>query len=60
VKTDGDSSHINCKMCGQSLSKGQHQITKVFDNVEYVFDSNDCVLIFEKLREVHGKNFFEQ
>jgi hypothetical protein len=34
-------------------------IAKTFDGLTYRFDSDDCLLIFKKLRAVYGKDFFK-
>ena len=49
---------VVCDMCGRIISKKDVSIVKTFDSYTYNFDSDDCLLIFRKLREIYGKNFF--
>jgi hypothetical protein len=49
---------VVCNMCGRTILKKDIQIVKTFDGFAYSFDSDDCLLIFRKLRDVYGKNFF--
>jgi YHS domain-containing protein len=48
-----------CDMCGKAISKRDTSIVKPFDGYTYNFDSDDCLLVFRKLREIYGKNFFK-
>ena len=50
---------VVCDMCGKMIPKKNIAIVKTFDGYTYNFDSDDCLLIFRKLREIYGKNFFE-
>jgi hypothetical protein len=47
---------LHCDACGKAISK--KSISKVFDGLAYHFDSDDCLLIFRKLRAIYGKRFF--
>jgi len=49
---------VVCDMCGRKILKKDALIVKTFDRYNYNFDSDDCLLIFRKLREIYGKNFF--
>jgi hypothetical protein len=49
---------VVCDMCGKTISKKDISIVKTFDRHTYNFDSDDCLLIFRKLREIYGKSFF--
>jgi hypothetical protein len=49
-----------CEACGRTVSKKSRLISKTFDGFAYNFDSDDCLLIFKKLRSVYGKNFFRK
>jgi len=49
---------VACDMCGKTIAKKGALAVKTFDGFAYNFDSDDCLLIFRKLREVYGKNFF--
>lgn len=49
-----------CDMCGRAIKKKSTSIAKIFDGSAYDFDSDDCLLIFRKLREVYGKDFFKR
>jgi hypothetical protein len=54
-------SQITCVMCGKALiDKDQERsIVEVIDGTLYNFDSNDCVLMFKKFRNVYGISFIE-
>ena len=53
-----------CFMCAQSSietkreAKVGHTNETVVEGVHYRFDSADCALIFKKLRNTYGKDFF--
>jgi len=47
-----------CDACGSTISKESISISKTFDGATYHFDSDDCLLIFKKLRVIYGKKFF--
>ena len=49
---------VVCSMCAKTILKKDISIVKTFDGFAYSFDSDDCLLIFRKLRDVYGKNFF--
>jgi len=54
-------SEITCAMCGKAIiDKDQEmRIVEVIDNIPYNFDSNECVLMFKKFRNVYGTSFIE-
>jgi YHS domain-containing protein len=52
------SQRLACDACGTIISKKMISIAKTFDGSTYHFDSDNCLLIFKKLRSVYGKNFF--
>jgi hypothetical protein len=54
-------SEITGAMCGKAIiDKDQEmRIVEVIDNMLYNFDSNECVLMFKKFRNVHGTSFIE-
>jgi len=49
-----------CDMCGRAIQKKNTSIAKAFNGSAYIFDSDDCLLIFRKLREVYGEDFFKR
>jgi YHS domain-containing protein len=53
------SRRLACNMCGRVIQKKDISFARTFDGSAYYFDSDNCVLIFRKLREVYGKDFFE-
>ncbi len=50
---------VACNMCGRAIQKKGTSIAKTFDGFAYNFDSDDCLLIFRKLRAIYGKDFFK-
>jgi hypothetical protein len=49
-----------CDACGKAISKNDVSIARKFNGFSYHFDSDDCLLIFKKLRAMYGKNFFRK
>ncbi len=47
---------ITCAMCGKAIQA--RRIVEFIDDTLYNFDSNDCVLMFKKFKNVYG-NFIE-
>lgn len=47
-----------CDMCGIQIPKSGTLITVTFGRFSYDFDSDNCLLIFRKLRELYGESFF--
>jgi hypothetical protein len=54
-------SEITCAMCGKAIidKDQERRIVEVIDSTVYNFDSNDCVLMFKKFRNVYGISFIE-
>jgi hypothetical protein len=54
-------SEITCAMCGKAIidKDQERRIVEVIDGTVYNFDSNDCVLMFKKFRNVYGISFIE-
>jgi uncharacterized cysteine cluster protein YcgN (CxxCxxCC family) len=56
-------SEIMCAMCGKVIigkdqTENQEKIIfEIIDDTRYTFDSNDCVLMFKKFRNVYGTTF---
>jgi hypothetical protein len=56
-------SEITCALCGTVIiGKDQTEnqekiIVEIIDDTHYTFDSNDCVLMFKKFRNVYGTPF---
>jgi hypothetical protein len=53
---------IKCALCGKTIlrKKGQqkqHTIVEIIDGTNLTFDTNDCLLMFKKLRSVYGSDF---
>jgi hypothetical protein len=51
-----DEQQDTCVMCGKKIFELKKLVEKI-DDTNYVFDSNDCILIFKKFRSLYGKNF---
>jgi hypothetical protein len=41
-----------------SKEKETDAIVEMIDDKRYTFDTDDCVLMFKKFREVYGNDFF--
>ena len=54
-------SEITCAMCGKAIidKNPERRIVEVIDGKVYNFDSNDCVMVFKKFRNVYGISFIE-
>jgi hypothetical protein len=54
-------SEVTCAMCGKAIidKDQERRIVEVIDGMVYNFDSNDCVLMFKKFRNVYGISFIE-
>jgi hypothetical protein len=57
-------SEINCALCGKIIvsnekeqTKERQRIVEIIDDRRYIFDTNDCVLMFKKFRGVYGSDF---
>gem|GEM_PF-1888114 len=56
-KSARKSRSMTCDMCGIPVPKAT-AITMKFGRFSYNFDSDNCLLIFRKLRELYGESFF--
>lgn len=58
IRHNGDIMVTNiekCILCGRPISgKG---ITEKINGIEYVFDKEECALMFKKLKSVYGEEF---
>jgi hypothetical protein len=43
-------------MCGKPV-QGSKQIVERINGIEYIFDKEECVLMFKKLKSVYGSDF---
>jgi hypothetical protein len=57
-------SQIKCALCGKTIiskkkeePKEKQRIVEIIDGTTYIFDTNDCVLMFKKFRGVYGNDF---
>ena len=47
-----------CAMCGKTIKEQKKQIlVEKIDDANYIFDSEDCALIFKRFRSLYGNNF---
>jgi len=47
-----------CAMCGKTINEQKKQIlVEKIDDANYIFDSEDCALIFKRFRSLYGNNF---
>ena len=47
-----------CAMCGKTIDEQKKQIlVEKIDDANYIFDSEDCALIFKRFRSLYGNNF---
>ena len=51
------SSSALCLLCGKYI-KEPRIVDEVAEGKRYVFDSDDCALIFRKFKSVYGKDNF--
>lgn len=54
------SQRLTCYACGRAISRKSILISKKFDGFVCHFDSDDCLLIFRKLRAIYGRNFISE
>jgi hypothetical protein len=54
-------SERTCAMCGKAIQTDNEArgIVEDIDNKLFNFDSNECVLMFKKFRNVYGVSFIE-
>jgi hypothetical protein len=57
-KSARKSRSMTCDMCGIPVPKTGKEITIKSGGFSYNFDSDNCLLIFRKLRELYGESFF--
>ena len=59
----GRKSQIKCALCGKTIVSNENEQPKERqrivddDGTRYIFDTNDCVLMFKKFRGVYGSDF---
>jgi len=60
----GRKSQIKCALCGMTIVSNEKEkptekqrIVEIIDGTRYIFDTNDCVLMFKKFRGVYGSDF---
>lgn len=60
----GRKSQIKCALCGKTIVSNEKEkptekqrIVEIIDGTRYIFDTNDCVLMFKKFRGVYGSDF---
>ena len=47
-----------CAMCGKKIIETKNQVlVEKIDDTNYIFDSEDCILIFKRFRSLYGNNF---
>ena len=53
-----DERQNTCAMCGKKINEQKKQVlVEKIDNTNYIFDSDDCALIFKRFRSLYGNNF---
>ncbi len=53
-----DEKQNTCAMCGKIINEQKRQIlVEKIDDANYIFDSEDCALIFKRFRSLYGNNF---
>lgn len=50
---------IGCDMCGAAITEKTRAISTTVDGLSYSFDSDTCLLTFQKFIELYGKGFFK-
>jgi|GEM_PF-2095140 hypothetical protein len=60
TKGEGGNSQIRCVVCGRAIINDQRKDihVEIIDGTSYTFDSNDCVLMFNKFRSLYGPDLF--
>ena len=57
--TKVEKSQIRCVVCGKAIINEQRKnIVEIIDHTSYTFDSDECVLMFNKFRSVYGSDSF--
>src|SRR5215469_18076664 len=50
--------HSECALCGKTIIDVESSVLKeVIDGVSYNFDTNQCVMMYKRLRSVYGDDF---
>ena len=53
-----DEQKNTCAMCGKKIIELKKQVLiEKIDDTNYVFDSEDCALIFKRFRSLYGSSF---
>ena len=53
-----DEQKNTCAMCGKIINEPNQQVlVEKIDDANYVFDSEDCALIFKRFRSLYGSSF---
>jgi len=53
-----DENDDTCAMCGKKINEQKKLVlVEKIDDANYIFDSEDCALIFKKFRSLYGNNF---
>lgn len=60
TKSEGGNSQIRCVVCGRAIINDQRKDihVEIIDGTSYTFDSNDCVLMYNKFRSLYGPDLF--
>jgi hypothetical protein len=57
--TEVEKSQIKCVVCGKAIINEQlKDAGEIIDGTSYTFDSDECVLMFNKFRSVYGSDSF--
>jgi len=55
--TKDEKSQIRCVVCGKGIIDEQRKnMVEIIDHTRYTFDSDGCVLMFNKFRSVYGSD----
>jgi hypothetical protein len=49
-----------CTACGQAIGKNGKSIAKKVSGTIFYFDSDDCAILYTRLRQVHGDKFLKK
>ena len=53
-----DEQKNTCAMCGKKIDEPKKQVlVEKIDDANYIFDSEDCALIFKRFRSLYGSSF---
>jgi hypothetical protein len=58
-KGEGGNSQIIYVVCGKAIINDQRKDihVEIIDGTSYTFDSNDCVLMYNKFRSLYGPDY---